>query len=136
MLVSVIRLEQCACADLLSISSCWFLDVEGNRFFIGFSRSLKTLRLMYQKLSTLLCLMLGRMFLWLGTQSIITVFTVFLEREFLLSTEAFGPLLLIYFVCGAISALGASFVVSKFPSYTLAMFKVREALFTALTQFW
>ncbi|CAD7702087.1 unnamed protein product [Ostreobium quekettii] len=105
---------------------------EGNRFLIGFVRSVKTLHLMQKRLGHLLCLMVGRMLVWLGSQTLITVFALFLEREFSLSTEAFGPLLLIYFVCGAISAMGTSLLLAKLPGYTLLFLKVSSVLLSAL----
>lgn len=104
----------------------------GNKYIIGFMRSMKTLRLMHQRLPTLLSLMIGRMLLWMAIQTVLAVFAPFLEREFSLTEMALGPLLFCYFTVGALSTYATSVLVSRFSGHTLLIFKVYSILATLL----
>lgn len=96
----------------------------GNRFTLGARRMISTISLMRRNLPHLLNLMLGRMFLWLGVNTILMTAAVFFEREFGLQAKDLMLLILIFFGAGAPATVGTKLFIDTFRGTTMAVFKL------------
>lgn len=91
---------------------------------IGVRRSLKTLKLLHERLPRLLCLMIGRMLFWLAIQTILAMSTLFFEREFSLGATDLAPIVLLYLAVGVPSAILTSWFIQKHSGRILLIFQV------------
>ena len=99
---------------------------------IGAKRSIKTLKLLYQKLPRLLALMIGRMLFWLAIQTVLAMSTLFFEREFAMTATELAPIILLYLAVGVPSAVGTSLLIQKYSGNILRIFQVHIHVYLLL----